>query len=80
MRIERRYTKAGQDAYAAIEFRKTVSEIKTMLARRGLMHLKKMPKGIYFDQARQFLYDLSRPHRTIIREISWKGMLLPTPS
>ena len=28
MRIERRYTKAGQDAYAAIEFRKTVSEIK----------------------------------------------------
>jgi ribonucleoside-diphosphate reductase alpha chain len=28
MRIERRYTKAGQDAYAEIEFRKAVSEIK----------------------------------------------------
>ncbi len=28
MRIERRYTKAGQDAYAEIEFRRAVSEIK----------------------------------------------------
>jgi ribonucleoside-diphosphate reductase alpha chain len=28
MRIERRYTKKGQDAYAGIEFRKTRSEIK----------------------------------------------------
>jgi ribonucleoside-diphosphate reductase alpha chain len=28
MRIERRYTKAGQDAYAGIEFRKATSEIK----------------------------------------------------
>ena len=28
MRIERRYTKAGQDAYADIDFRKAVSEIK----------------------------------------------------
>ena len=28
MRIERRYTKAGQDAYAEIEFRRATSEIK----------------------------------------------------
>ena len=28
MRIERRYTKAGQDAYAEIEFRQATSEIK----------------------------------------------------
>ena len=28
MRIERRYTKAGQDAYATIEFRQAISEIK----------------------------------------------------
>ena len=28
MHIERHFTKAGQDAYAAIEFRKAISEIK----------------------------------------------------
>ena len=28
MRIERHYTKAGQDAYAGIDFRTAVSEIK----------------------------------------------------
>ena len=28
MRIERRYTKAGQDAYADIDFRRATSEIK----------------------------------------------------
>ena len=28
MKIERRYTKAGQDAYVGIEFRKATSEIK----------------------------------------------------
>jgi ribonucleoside-diphosphate reductase alpha chain len=28
MRIERRYTKAGQSAYAGIEFRKATSEIR----------------------------------------------------
>ena len=28
MRIERRYTKAGEDAYAGIEFRRATSEIK----------------------------------------------------
>jgi len=28
MRIERKYTKAGQDAYAGLDFRKAVSEIK----------------------------------------------------
>ena len=28
MRIERRYTKAGQDAYAGLNFRFTTSEIK----------------------------------------------------
>ena len=28
MRIERRYTKAGQDAYAELDFRRATSEIK----------------------------------------------------
>ena len=28
MRIERRYTKAGQDAYADLDFRRATSEIK----------------------------------------------------
>jgi hypothetical protein len=49
---------------------KKVDEIHAMLAKRGLLHLRNMPKGRAFDEDRIFLRDISKEYRDMFKEIT----------
>ena len=51
MRIERKYTKAGQDAYAGLDFRKAVSELPDAGDPTALMGIMDQVQAVALTQA-----------------------------